>query len=76
MKNLSDYQIFPELLTSLLIRGIQMGDMSKLGLLIGLVKHSILARFVIFPVPAITFNFQNPSVIPAYPMTPFIGMMG
>jgi hypothetical protein len=32
-----------EMVTSLLIRGIQMGEMSKLGWLIGLVKHAISA---------------------------------
>jgi hypothetical protein len=43
-KNLADHTDLPcELLTSLLIRGIQMGEMSKLGWLIGLVKHAIWA---------------------------------
>jgi hypothetical protein len=41
---MSDHTDLPcELLTSLLIRGIQMGEMSKLGWLIGLVKHAIWA---------------------------------
>jgi hypothetical protein len=44
MKNLSDHTDLPcELLTSLLIRGIQMGGISKLGWLIELVKHAIWA---------------------------------
>jgi hypothetical protein len=44
MKNLSNHVDLPcELLTLLLIRGIQMGEMSKLGWLIGLVKHAIWA---------------------------------
>jgi hypothetical protein len=49
MKNLSDHTNLPcELLTSLLIRGIQMGEMSKLGWLIGLVKHVIWADSLYF----------------------------
>jgi hypothetical protein len=40
MKNLSYHTDFCELVTSLLIRGIQMGEMSKLGWMIGLVKHA------------------------------------
>jgi hypothetical protein len=56
--------------------GIQIGEMSKLGWLIGLVKHAIWADFLVFPIPAVTFNFQNPSFIPAHPITPFIGMLG
>jgi hypothetical protein len=38
MKNLSRHTDLCELVTSLLVRGIQMGEMSKLGSLIGLVK--------------------------------------
>jgi hypothetical protein len=42
MKNLSDHaDLLRELLTSLLIRRIHMGEASKLGRLIGLVKHAI-----------------------------------
>jgi hypothetical protein len=45
MKNLSDHADLPcDSLTSLLIRGIQMGEMSKLGWLIGLVKLAIWAK--------------------------------
>jgi hypothetical protein len=41
MKNLTDHTDLPcELLTSLLIRGIQMGEMTILVWLIGLVKHA------------------------------------
>jgi hypothetical protein len=44
MKNLSDHtDLSSELLTSWLIKGIQMGEISKLGLLIGLVEHAIWA---------------------------------
>jgi hypothetical protein len=44
MKNLSRHtDLLCELGTSLLMRGIQIGEMSKLGWLIGLVKHAILA---------------------------------
>jgi hypothetical protein len=39
---MSDHTNHPcEFLTSLLTRGIQMGEISKLGWLIGLVKHAI-----------------------------------
>jgi hypothetical protein len=44
MKNLCDHTDLPcGLLTSLLIRGIQVGERYKLGWLIGLVKHAIWA---------------------------------
>jgi hypothetical protein len=56
MKNLSCHtDIFCELVTSLLIRGIQGEEMSKLGWLIK------FCRFLVFPMPAVTFNFQNSS---------------
>jgi hypothetical protein len=32
-----------------------------------------MGRFHEFPVPAVTFSSQNPSFIPSYPMTLFIG---
>jgi hypothetical protein len=77
MKNLSDHAASPcELLTSLLTREIQMGEISKLGWLIGLVKRATSADSLLFHIPAVTFNFQNPSFIPAYPITFFIGMLG
>jgi hypothetical protein len=51
---MSDHTDLPcVLLTSLLIRGIQMGEISKLGWLIG------LGRFLVFPMPADTFNFEK-----------------
>jgi hypothetical protein len=43
MKNLSRHaDLLCELATSLLIRGIQMEEMARLGWLIGLVKHATL----------------------------------
>jgi hypothetical protein len=49
-----------ELLTSLLIRGIQMGEISELGLLIGLVKHVIdMGRFLVFPRPTVTLKISK-----------------
>jgi membrane-anchored glycerophosphoryl diester phosphodiesterase (GDPDase) len=49
MKNLSRHtDVLCELETSLLMRGIQMGEMSILGRLIGLVKHVIGADFLYF----------------------------
>jgi hypothetical protein len=48
-KNKSDYSNLPcELLTSSQIRGIQIGEISKLGWLIGLVKHAICADSLYF----------------------------
>jgi hypothetical protein len=65
-RHLSDHTDLPcEVLTSLLIRGIQMREMSTLCLLIGLVKHFILDNLFIsysccyFQL----FNFVNPNVI-------------
>jgi hypothetical protein len=50
MKNMSDHtDLICELLTLLLIRGIQMAEMSELGWLIRLVKHAIQANFSYFP---------------------------
>jgi hypothetical protein len=49
MKNLSHpTDLFCELVTSLLIRGIQMGEISKVGWLIGLVKHAMWAYSLYF----------------------------
>jgi hypothetical protein len=49
MKNLSDHTNLPcELLTSLLIMGIQMEEILKLGWLMGLVKHAIWANSLHF----------------------------
>jgi hypothetical protein len=49
MKNLPhNADILCELVTSLLIRGIQVGEMSKLGWLIGLIKHAIWADSLYF----------------------------
>jgi hypothetical protein len=47
IKNLSGYtDLSYELLTSLLIRGINMGDIFEQGWLIGLVRHAIWADFL------------------------------
>jgi hypothetical protein len=49
MKNLSYHaDLLREMLTSLLMRGIQMGEMFKLVWLIGLVKHTIRAESLYF----------------------------
>jgi hypothetical protein len=49
MKNLSRHtDLLYELETSLLIRGIQVGEMSKLGWLIGFIKHAIWADSLYF----------------------------
>jgi hypothetical protein len=49
MKNLSRHtDHLRELETSMLMRGVQIGEMSKLGWLIGLVKHAIWADSLYF----------------------------
>jgi hypothetical protein len=49
MKNLSLHtDLLCELETSLLMRGIQIGEMSKLGWMIGLVKHATWADSLYF----------------------------
>jgi hypothetical protein len=35
-----------------------------------------MARFLVFPLPAVAVNFKNPSFIPAYPVTLFLSMLG
>jgi hypothetical protein len=63
MKNLSRHTDLCDLETSLLINGIQTGEMSKLGWLIGLVKHALWAdSLYVISIPAVNFNFQNPSI--------------
>jgi hypothetical protein len=46
-----------------------MGEISKLGWLIGLVNNGHMGQLLIFSIPAVAFNFQNPGIIPAYSMT-------
>jgi hypothetical protein len=48
MENLSRYTDLCELETTLLMRGIQIGEMSKLGWLIGLIKRAIWADSLYF----------------------------
>jgi hypothetical protein len=49
MNNMSYHtDLFYELVTSMLIRGIQMGEVSKLGWLIGLFEHVIWAASLYF----------------------------
>jgi hypothetical protein len=48
MNNLPRHTAFYELVTSLLTRGIQMGDITKLRWLTGLVKHTIRAGSLYF----------------------------
>jgi hypothetical protein len=50
MKNLSRHtDLLCELETSLLMKGIQIGEITKLGWPIGLVKHVILVDSLYFP---------------------------
>jgi hypothetical protein len=60
---MSDHTNLPcELLTSLLRRGIQMGEMSKLGRLIGSAKHAICADSLSKNpvIPSVIHHRQNP----------------
>jgi hypothetical protein len=76
MKNLSRHtDILCALETSLLMRGIHIGEMSKLDWLIGLIKHTIWADSLYFLHLLLLLNFQNPCIIPAYSMALFIGML-
>jgi hypothetical protein len=34
-----------------------------------------MGRLFVLSIPAVTTNFQNPSIIPAYSMTLFLGML-
>jgi hypothetical protein len=53
-----------------------MGEISQLGWQIGLVKHVIWADSLYFLYLLLLAISKNPSFIPAYPMTLFIGMLG
>jgi hypothetical protein len=43
-----------------------MGEISKLGWLIGFFKHTVWASLLSFLYLLLLFNFQNPGFIPAY----------
>jgi hypothetical protein len=73
MKNLSRHtDLLCELETSLLMREIQIGEMSELGWLIRLVKHAIWADSL-YVLYLLLRSFSK--IIPAYSMTLFIGML-
>jgi hypothetical protein len=57
MKNLLQHADLCELVTSLLIRGTLMEEMSKLGWLIRSVKHAIYVDSFYFLYLLLTFNF-------------------
>jgi hypothetical protein len=76
MKNLSHHADLIELVTSLLTRGIQMGLTPELGWLIGMHKLAMWINFLYFLQPALTFNSQNPNIIPTYSLTHPAGMLG
>jgi hypothetical protein len=69
MKNLSRYtDILCELETSLLMRGIYIGEMSKLVWPIGLVNWAFhVGGFLVFSISAVTFNlkksYHHPSLV-------------
>jgi hypothetical protein len=49
-------------------RNVQTGLAYQIG------YHAIWADSLYFPYLPLSFNFQNPSFIPAYPLTLFIGI--
>jgi hypothetical protein len=53
-----------------------MGEMSKLGWLIGLVKHARRVSSFYFLYLLLLSITINPNSIPAYPVALFIGMLG
>jgi hypothetical protein len=65
--------LISELVTSLLIKGIQMGDICRLELADQTRYARHVGRFRVFS--AVTFNFQNPRFIPAYSTTLFVSML-
>jgi hypothetical protein len=69
MKNVSCHSDLLELVASSPISRIQRGEISKLGWLMGSVKHTIWAT------PALTFTFQNPSSSLPYITTLLVGML-
>jgi hypothetical protein len=40
------------------------------------VKYTVWATFLLFSVPAVSVNLQHSDIIPTYPMTFFISMLG
>jgi hypothetical protein len=60
MKKLSCHtDLFCKLETSLLMRRIQIGEMSKLGWMIGLVKHAIWADSFVFCIYLLLFSISK-----------------
>jgi hypothetical protein len=53
-----------------------MGEMFELGLLIGLIKACHMGRFLVFPMPAVIFKFQNASCNPSLPYDPLHSHVG
>jgi hypothetical protein len=75
MKNLSHHTaLLCDLVNPLLIRGIQMEECPKW---VGWSDWLRLphGRFLVFPTPAVTINFQNQIFIPPYSMTLFRGIL-
>jgi hypothetical protein len=75
MKNVSRHtDLLCELETSLLMRAMQIGEMSKLGWLIGLVKHAIWADSLYF-LYLLLLSISK-ILVSSYPMTLFMGILG
>jgi hypothetical protein len=75
VENLCHCNVF-EMVTSSLIRRIQMGHLSRLRWLTGFFKCIIWGRFFVFAIPAVNLNSQNLSFVPDCPMTLLIGLLG
>jgi hypothetical protein len=54
---------------------ICVGVISKLGWLTEC-QACHVSWFLVFNIPAVSFNFQNPGIISTCPMTPFISVLG
>jgi hypothetical protein len=50
-------------------RNVQTGLVNRVD------RASHMGRFFVFPIPAVGFNIQNPSFVPANFMTLFVGML-
>jgi hypothetical protein len=52
-----------------------MGEITKLGGLLGFAKQSIWVDSYVFPIHVVAFDFQNPSFFPDDPVIILIGML-
>jgi hypothetical protein len=75
-ENIRSYKLTFWLANLFANQGLHKGEISKLGWLIGFVKHAMWADSFYFLYLLSLSISQNPSFVPAYPVTFFIGMLG